>query len=185
MYLVVTKPKTQTSCSALLPRLFWDKNKSPCKQVFDTMPLLSLINLIISLHQTITSSNTDSQGANRSKLKKKRTEFHELDFLWGHLSHHCHFKYVLKTRGGWLGEHLRWPEPIYMHVGYVFNCVFRQEWFNRFPWVLASSIKNGRTLRKCYLFSFRYKNIWDIDICLKLFLYKKANNFKSLRQIFL
>ena len=71
------------------------------------MPLLSLINLIISLHQTITSSNTDSQGANRSKLKKKRTEFHELDFLWGQLSHHCHLKYVLKARGGWAGERLR------------------------------------------------------------------------------
>ena len=92
------------------------------------------------------------------------------------LSHHCHFKYVLKTRGGWLGEHLRWPEPIYMRVGYVFSRVFRQEW---------SSIKNGRTLRKCYLFSYRHKNIWDIDICLKPHLYKKVNNFKSLRQIFL
>ena len=38
------------------------------------MPLLSLINLIISLHPTITSSNTDSQEANRSKLKKKKEQ---------------------------------------------------------------------------------------------------------------
>ena len=87
------------------------------------MPLLSLINLI-SLHLTITSSNTDSQEANWSKLEKKRTEFYELDFLWGQLSHHCHFKYVLKTHGGWLGEHLRWPEPIYMRVRYVFESPF-------------------------------------------------------------
>ena len=70
------------------------------------MPLLSLIHLI-SLHPTITSSNTDSQAANWTKLKKKRTEFHELDFLWGQLSHHCHLKYVLKARGGWAGERLR------------------------------------------------------------------------------
>ena len=163
-------PKTQKSCSALLPRLFWDKNKSPCKQVFDTMPLLSLIHLI-SLHPTITSSNTDSQAANWSKLKKKN---HELDFLWGQLSHHCHFKYVLKTRGGWWGS--AWGGPNLFICGLVMflNRVFRQEWFNRFPWILASSIKNGRTLRNCYLFSYRYKNVWDIDICLKPHLYKKG-----------
>ena len=38
------------------------------------------------------------------------------------------------------------------------NRVFRQEWFNRFLWFLASLIrKNGRTLRKFYLFSYRYR----------------------------
>ena len=31
------------------------------------------------------------------------------------------------------------------------NHVFRQEWFNRFPWFVVSLIKNGRTLRKCYI----------------------------------
>ena len=54
------------------------------------------------------------------------------------------------------------------------NPVFRQEWFNRFPWFLAFLIKNGRTLRKCYLFSYRYKNVWDIGICLKPHFYKKC-----------
>ena len=54
------------------------------------------------------------------------------------------------------------------------NRVFRQEWFNRSPWFLASLIKNGRTLRKCYLFSCRYKNVWDIGICLKPHFYKKC-----------
>ena len=52
--------------------------------------------------------------------------------------------------------------------------VFRQEWFNRFPWFLAPLIKGGRTLRKRYLFSYRYKNVWDIGICLKPHFYKKC-----------
>ena len=39
--------------------------------------------------------------------------------------------------------------------------VVRQEQFNRFLWFLASSIKTGATLRKCYLFSCRYRlSIW-------------------------
>ena len=52
--------------------------------------------------------------------------------------------------------------------------VFRQEWFNRFPWFLAPLIKGGRTLRKRYLFSYRYKNVWDIGICLNPHFYKKC-----------
>ena len=64
--------------------------------------------------------------------------------------------------------------------------MFRREWFNWFLWILASLIKNGRTLRKCYLFSYRYKNVWDIGICLKPHFYKKCvNNFKTLGQSFL
>ena len=54
------------------------------------------------------------------------------------------------------------------------NRVFRQEWFNRFLWFLASLIKNGRTLRKCYLFSYRWKNVWAIGICLKPHFFKKC-----------
>ena len=50
------------------------------------MPLFLLGNLIILLHPTITSSNTDSQAANWTKLKKKKTEFHELDFLRGEIT---------------------------------------------------------------------------------------------------
>ena len=41
------------------------------------------------------------------------------------------------------------------------NRVFRKEWFNRFPWFLASLIKNGRTLRKCYNIFSRCKNSWS------------------------
>ena len=37
-------------------------------------------------------------------------------------------------------------------------CVFQNERFNRFLWFLASLINNNGTLRKCYLFSCRYKN---------------------------
>ena len=40
------------------------------------------------------------------------------------------------------------------------NRVFRKEWFNRFPWFLASLMKKGRTLRKCYIFS-RCTNSWS------------------------
>ena len=38
------------------------------------MPLFSLGNLIILLHPTITSSNTDSQVANWTKLKKEKEQ---------------------------------------------------------------------------------------------------------------
>ena len=27
--------------------------------------------------------------------------------------------------------YLRWPDPIYVRVGYAFDCVFRQERFNK------------------------------------------------------
>ena len=42
--------------------------------------------------------------------------------------------------------------------------LFRQKRFNPFLWFLAPLIKNGATLWKWYLFSCRYKNIWDIGI---------------------
>ena len=83
VYSVVTMSKIQTSRSALLPRLFWDKNNSPCKQVFNTLPLLSLGNLIILLHPTITFSNTDSQAANWTKLKKKKNRVPWVRFFAG------------------------------------------------------------------------------------------------------
>ena len=47
--------------------------------------------------------------------------------------------------------------------------VFQNERFNRFLRFFSSFINNNRTLRKCYLFSYRYKNFWDIGIYLKLF----------------
>ena len=64
------------------------------------------------------------------------------------------------------------------------NRVFRQEWFNRCLHFLASLIKNGRTLRKCYLFSYRYKNIWDIGICLKPHFCEKCQWFRNLKTDF-
>ena len=42
--------------------------------------------------------------------------------------------------------------------------LFRQKRLNPFLWFLAPLIKNGATLWKWYLFSCRYKNIWDIGI---------------------
>ena len=38
-------------------------------------------------------------------------------------------------------------------------CVFHNKRFNRFLWFLASLINNNGTLRKCSLFSCRYKNL--------------------------
>ena len=59
------------------------------------------------------------------------------------------------------------PNLIICALVMFLNRAFRQEWFNRFLRFLASLIKNGWTLRKCYLFSYRYRSVWDIDICLK------------------
>ena len=64
------------------------------------------------------------------------------------------------------------------------NCVFQQKRFNRFLLFLASLIKNGRTLRNHYLFSFWYKKVWDIGIYLKPNFAKNVNNFEIARQIF-
>ena len=77
------------------------------------------------------------------------------------------------------------PEPMFLALVMVLNRVFWQEFFNRFLWFMESLIKNGRTLRKCCLFSSRYKNVWDIGTCLKPRFKKNGNNFKTLRQIFL
>ena len=64
-------------------------------------------------------------------------------------------------------------------------CVFQNERFNWFLWFLASSINNNGTLRKCYLFSCRYKSLWDIGIYLKPHFYtKNVNNSEIPRQIF-
>ena len=45
--------------------------------------------------------------------------------------------------------------------------VFGRNEFKRFLWFLVSLRKNGATLRKCYLFSFRDKVVQDVGICLK------------------
>ena len=67
------------------------------------------------------------------------------------------------------------PEPMFLALVMVLNRVFWQEFFNRFLWFMESLIKNGRTLRKCCLFSSRYKNVWDIGTCLKPRFKKKLN----------
>ena len=74
---------------------------------------------------------------------------------------------------------LRWPEPIYMRVGYVFDLRLQNERFNRFLWFLASIINNNETLRKCYLFSCRYKNLCDIGIYLKPYFYEKCKELRN------
>ena len=64
---------------------------------------------------------------------------------------------------------LRWPEPIYMRVTYV----FQNERFNLFLRFLAPLINDDGTLRKCYLLSCRCKNLSDIGIYLKPHFYEK------------
>ena len=48
------------------------------------------------------------------------------------------------------------------------NRVFRQERFKRFLWLSASLIRNGATLRKCYIFSCRCKNVLYRQIFVKV-----------------
>ena len=60
---------------------------------------------------------------------------------------------LLFERNASKNPHLRWPEPIYIRVGHVFESrVFRQGRFNRFLRFLASLIKNDWSLRKCHYF---------------------------------
>ena len=60
-----------------------------------------------------------------------------------------------------------------------FICVFQNESFNRFLWFLAYQINNNGTLRKCYLFSCRHKNPWDIGIYLKPHFYEKCKQLRN------
>ena len=54
--------------------------------------------------------------------------------------------------------------------------VFQNKRFNRFLRFFASLINNDGTLRKCYLFSYRYKNFCDIGIYLKPHFYEKSHD---------
>ena len=72
---------------------------------------------------------------------------------------------------------LRWPEPIYMLVGYVFDLRFSEWKIQPISMIFGIlSINNNGTLRKCYLFSCRYKNLWDIGMYLKPHFYEKWEN---------
>ena len=61
-----------------------------------------------------------------------------------------------------------------MNVGYVFESRVSAGMIQPISMVLASLLTSGRTLRKCYLFSCRYKNVSDIGIRLKPNFYKKC-----------
>ena len=60
-----------------------------------------------------------------------------------------------------------------------FICVFQNKRFNRFLWFLAYQINNNGTLRKCYFFSCRHKNLWDIGIYLKPHFYEKCKQLRN------
>ena len=89
-------------------------------------------------------------------------------------SHEAFLSHLMNSADYFINIQLRWPEPIYMRVGYVFKWRFSARKIDRFLWFLASLIKNGRTLRNCDLLSCRYRNVWDIGICFKPHFYKKC-----------
>ena len=72
-----------------------------------------------------------------------------------------------------------------MRVGYVFKYSFSAETISPISVILATLLKNGKTFRKLYLFSCRYKNVRDIGVRLKRILTNNVNNFETLRQTFL
>ena len=61
----------------------------------------------------------------------------------------CEHRLKLEKVSPTFSSFLRWPVPMYMRVSYVFLCFFT---------IFASLIDNDGTLRKWYLFSYRYKN---------------------------
>ena len=70
---------------------------------------------------------------------------------WQQANSHLIF-FTFGVCGKWLKTSiLRWPELIYVQF-------FESHY-------AAEIIKNGWPLRKCYLFSCRCKNVWDIGIC--------------------
>ena len=70
--------------------------------------------------------------------------------------------------------------PTYLYACCLFFiCVFQNKRFNRFLWFLAYQINNDGTLRKCYLFSCRHKNLWDIGIYLKPHFYEKCKQLRN------
>ena len=71
----------------------------------------------------------------------------------------------------------------YLYACWLYMCVFQNERFNRFLWFLAYQINNDGTLRKCYLFSCRYKkNLWDIGIYWNHIFTNNVNSFEIPRQ---
>ena len=85
----------------------------------------------------------------------------------------------------WEGNsYIQWPNLFICWLVVFVNRVFWQERFDRFLLFLASLIRNGRTLRNCYWFSFRYKNVRYIGICYKQHFYKKMSWFPNMADVF-
>ena len=78
--------------------------------------------------------------------------------------------------------HLRWPGPIYMPIGYVFQSGFSAGMIEPISMIFGILNKEWSNFKK--KFSCRYKNVWDIGICLKPHFYKKYN-FEAYKIIYL
>ena len=63
-----------------------------------------------------------------------------------------------------------------MRVGYVFDLRFLEWKIQPISTIfgMATLISNNGNLKKCYFFSFRYKNLWDIGVYLKPHFYEKC-----------
>ena len=57
----------------------------------------------------------------------------------------------------------RWLEAIYMRVGYVFDLRFSEWKIQPISMIFGIPTNNDGTLSKCYLFSRRYKNLWEVS----------------------
>ena len=69
-----------------------------------------------------------------------------------------------------------------MRVGYVFESRFSAGKIQPISMIFGIlNLNKVRTLRKCSVFSCRYKNVRDIDICFT----KNVSNVETLAQIFL
>ena len=107
--------------------------------------------------------------------KCKLGGFYEVLLL--HYTNHAFLPPIIKGSCFQNVRGLRWPVPIYMRVGYVFDSRF-SEWKIQpistiFCILNHVLINNDGTLRKCCSFSNRYKNFWDVGIYLKPHFYEK------------
>ena len=78
----------------------------------------------------------------------------------------------------------KWPESTYRRVGYLFESGFLEGITKRFLYILVSLIKNGGTLRKCYLILYSIKTFEISAYIFNRIFTKNVNNFEILRQIF-
>lgn len=79
---------------------------------------------------------------------------------------------------------LRWPGPVYLRVGYVVEPRFSARTISPISIILASLIKNGWSLRKCYFFFLVAIKTYEISAYLKPHFYEKWKQFWNADRFF-